>query len=118
MCFFVLICTPCSVELWPKRGVLVRLTRQRPDGCLTGLLTGPNAELWTRFGLVTQTGCQSFVWLTGPKRGQSSAFWSGQQTHQTPVSLCLINRIKTPRFDHSSTLQGVHIRTKNTFFCV
>ncbi|MFS7982445.1 hypothetical protein Hanom_Chr10g00962981 [Helianthus anomalus] len=97
--------------MWPKRGVLVRLTRQR----LTGLLTGPNNELWPRFGPVTQTGCQSFVWLTGPKRGQSSAFWSGQQTRQTPISFCLVNRAKTPHFGHSSTLHGVHIRTKNTF---
>ncbi|MFS8028471.1 hypothetical protein Hanom_Chr16g01510951 [Helianthus anomalus] len=79
--FFVLISTPCSVELWPKRGVLVRLTRQR----LTGLLTGPNAEVWTRFGPVTQTGCQSFVWLTGPKRGQSSAFWP---QFDTPECAC------------------------------
>ncbi|MFS7960864.1 hypothetical protein Hanom_Chr08g00708071 [Helianthus anomalus] len=59
--------------------------------------------------------CQSFVWLTGPKRGQSSAFWSGQQTRQIPVSLCLVYRTKTSRFDHNSTLHGVHIEQKNTF---
>ncbi|MFS7910015.1 hypothetical protein Hanom_Chr02g00101331 [Helianthus anomalus] len=45
----------------------------------------------------------------------NAAFWSGQQTRQTPVSLCLVNRTKTPHFGHSSTLQGVHIMTKNTF---
>ncbi|MFS8018946.1 hypothetical protein Hanom_Chr15g01398081 [Helianthus anomalus] len=64
---------------------------------------------------VVQTPGQSFVWLTGPKRGQSSAFWFGQQTRQTPVSLCLVNRTKTPCFNHSSTLQDVHIRQKTTF---
>ncbi|MFS7982059.1 hypothetical protein Hanom_Chr10g00958281 [Helianthus anomalus] len=50
------------------------VNQTKTDGCLTGLLTGANAELWPRFGPVNQTGCQSFVWLTGPKRGQSSAF--------------------------------------------
>ncbi|MFS7910175.1 hypothetical protein Hanom_Chr02g00103151 [Helianthus anomalus] len=98
------------------------VNQTKTDGCLTGLLTrltglltAPNAKLWTRFVPVTQTGCQSFVWLTEPKRGQSLAFWSGQQTHQTSVSLCLINRTKTPRFAHSSTLQSVHIRKKTLF---
>ncbi|MFS7993856.1 hypothetical protein Hanom_Chr12g01098991 [Helianthus anomalus] len=59
------------------------VNRIKSDGCLMGLLTGSNAELWPRFGPVTQTRSQSFVWLTGPKRGQSSAFWSGQQTRQS-----------------------------------
>ncbi|MFS8022259.1 hypothetical protein Hanom_Chr16g01437321 [Helianthus anomalus] len=36
----------------------------KTDGCLTDLLTGPNAELWPRFGPINQTGCQSFFWLT------------------------------------------------------
>ncbi|MFS7991694.1 hypothetical protein Hanom_Chr12g01073651 [Helianthus anomalus] len=92
------------------------VNQTKTDGCLTCLLTGSNTGIWTRFVPATQTGCQSFVWLTGPKRGQISAFWSGQQTRQTPVSLCLINRTKRPRFGHSSTPQGVHIRTKITFF--
>ncbi|MFS7940370.1 hypothetical protein Hanom_Chr05g00463661 [Helianthus anomalus] len=66
----------CRIVVKTRRFGPVNQTKT--DGCLTSLLTGPNAELWPRFGPVTQTGCQSFVWLTGPKHGQSSAFWSSQ----------------------------------------
>ncbi|MFS8003318.1 hypothetical protein Hanom_Chr13g01212611 [Helianthus anomalus] len=72
-----------------------------------------------RFGPVNQTkndGCLTGL-LTGPKPGQSSAFWSGQQTRQTRVSLCLVDRTKTPCFGHSSTLQGVHIGQKFFLGC-
>ncbi|MFS8005565.1 hypothetical protein Hanom_Chr13g01238821 [Helianthus anomalus] len=109
--FFVLTCTHLQCRIVAKTRRFGPVNQIKTDGCLMGLLTGLNTELWPRFGSVTQTR-QSFVWLTGPKRGQSSAFWSGQQTRQTPVSLCLVNRTKTSRFGHSSTLQSVHIRTK------
>ncbi|MFS7965149.1 hypothetical protein Hanom_Chr08g00758721 [Helianthus anomalus] len=33
--------------------------------------------------LIPSDFCQSFAWLTGPKRGKSLAFWSGQQTRQS-----------------------------------
>ncbi|MFS7970744.1 hypothetical protein Hanom_Chr09g00824531 [Helianthus anomalus] len=87
----------------------------KTDGCLIGLLTRPKRRALAAFWSCNQTGCQSFIWLTGPKRGQNSTFWSSQQTHQKPDSLFLVNRTKTPHFSHSSTLQGVHIKTKNTF---
>ncbi|MFS7906849.1 hypothetical protein Hanom_Chr01g00064051 [Helianthus anomalus] len=56
------------------------VNQTKTDGCLTCLLTGPKRALWPHFGPVNR-----------------------------PVSLCLVDRTKTPRFDHSSTLQGVHI---------
>ncbi|MFS8030165.1 hypothetical protein Hanom_Chr17g01530901 [Helianthus anomalus] len=50
------------------------VNQTKTNGCLTGLLTRPKVVLWPRFGHVNQTAGQSFVWLTGPKRGQSSVF--------------------------------------------
>ncbi|MFS7977146.1 hypothetical protein Hanom_Chr10g00900691 [Helianthus anomalus] len=70
------------------------------------------------FGRVLVLSTRPDVSLLSPKHGRSSGFWSGQQTRQTLVTLCLVNRTKTPRFSHSSTLQGVHVRTNNTFFGV
>ncbi|KAJ0454651.1 hypothetical protein HanIR_Chr15g0742531 [Helianthus annuus] len=32
-----------------------------------------------------------------------------------PSVFCLVDRTKTPRFDHNSTLQGVHIGQKKPF---
>ncbi|MFS7993608.1 hypothetical protein Hanom_Chr12g01096111 [Helianthus anomalus] len=92
------------------------VNQTKTDGCLTSLLTGPKSRTLAAFWSCQLDPGQSFVWLTGPKRSLSSAFWSGQQTRQTPVSLCLIDRNKTSRFEHSSTLQSVHIKQKSLFW--
>ncbi|MFS8009567.1 hypothetical protein Hanom_Chr14g01286471 [Helianthus anomalus] len=67
----------------PKTSRFGPVNQTKTDECLMGLLTGPKLRALAAFGPVNQTGCQSFVWLIRPKRGQSSAFWSGQQTHQS-----------------------------------
>ncbi|MFS8009328.1 hypothetical protein Hanom_Chr14g01283421 [Helianthus anomalus] len=94
------------------------VNQTKTDGCLTGLFSGPKRRALAAFWSCQLDRVSVFCLVDRTKRGQSSAFWSGQQTRQTPISLCLDNRTKTPRFSHSSTLQGVHVRTKTPFWCV
>ncbi|KAJ0608581.1 hypothetical protein HanOQP8_Chr03g0111191 [Helianthus annuus] len=92
-----------------------------------------------RFGPVNLTKTDGFLTglLTGPKRRALAAFWSCQPDKRLtpglvdrtktrpklgvlvrstdPSVFCLVDRTKTPHFGHSSTLQGVHIKIKNTF---
>ncbi|KAJ0748028.1 putative amidase [Helianthus annuus] len=88
--FFVLYAHTLQCRVVAKARRFGPVNQTKTDGCLTGLLTGPK-----RRALAVFWSCQPDKRLT-----------PGQQTRQTPVSLCLVDRTKTPRFGHSSTLQG------------